>query len=314
MTVVPVRPARLPQLRNVPHAFPYQGSKRALAHAIIPLFPAGAPVLIEPFAGSAAITIAARHAHVASAAVISDINEPLMGLWRRIIAEPGGLADDYEALWKAQLADPRGYYEAVRREFNATGEPRLLLYLLARCVKAAVRYSKSGEFNQSADQRRLGVTPDRMRARLAAAARALTGTRTWAGDYRELLAGAGPEAVVYLDPPYQGVSTAADHRYVRGLSRGEFEAELRAAVRRDASFILSYDGATGSRRHFDPLPGDIGLMHLLVEAGRSAQSTLRGLDELTVESLYLSPALVGRLGGPEAVRARLAGWPARPAG
>lgn len=313
MSLAPLRPPRLPQLRDVPHALPYQGSKRALAHAIIPLIPAGASVLIEPFAGSAAITIAARHAGAASRAMISDIDQPLMDLWRRIITGPEDLADDYESLWRAQLADPRGYYELVRAAFNATREPHLLLYLLARCVKAAVRYSRAGEFNQSADHRRLGAAPDRMRARLVATSGTLTGTAAGTGDYRDLLLSAAPEAVVYLDPPYQGVSAVADHRYLRGLERGEFEVQLRAAIRHGVSFILSYDGSTGARHHGAPLPAELGLTRLAIAAGRSSQSTLRGLREQTVESLYLSPALVARIGGSAAVLRRL-GAPASPAG
>ena len=44
-------------------------------------------------------------------------------------------------------------------EWGETGKPDLLLYLLARCVKAAVRYNASGEFNQSPDNRRRGMPP-----------------------------------------------------------------------------------------------------------------------------------------------------------
>lgn len=310
----PILVPRFPPLRHVPHALPYQGSKRALAHAIIPLIPAGTPVLIEPFAGSAAITIAARHAGVAAAAIIGDINAPLMDLWRRIIGCPGELADDYEALWRAQLPDPRGQYYRARAEFNATGQPHLLLYLLARCVKAAVRYSRAGDFNQSADNRRLGASPARMRQRLEATSRTLAGTAAVTGDYRELLLNAAAEAVVYLDPPYQGVSTVSDRRYLRGLERGEFEAQLRAAIGGGVSFVLSYDGSTGDRRHGAPLPPGLGLTRLAIAAGRSSQATLRGLREQTVESLYLSPALTDRLGGPAAVLGRLGARPATPAG
>lgn len=37
---------------KVPQAFPYQGSKRNLAPAILRYFPDGTGTLIEPFAGS----------------------------------------------------------------------------------------------------------------------------------------------------------------------------------------------------------------------------------------------------------------------
>jgi DNA adenine methylase len=50
----------------------------------------------------------------------------------------------------------------VRAEFNKTKRPDYLLYLLARCVKASVRYNANGDFNQSPDNRRLGRNPQQM--------------------------------------------------------------------------------------------------------------------------------------------------------
>ena len=301
----PFRPLPLPTLRDVPHAIPYQGSKRALAHAIIPLLPEDTDTLIEPFAGSAAITIAARYSGIVSHAVIGDINEPLIMLWKRILADAEALADDYESLWHEQQEDPRSFYDAVRAKFNATSEPHLLLYLLARCVKAAVRYGKNGDFNQSPDNRRLGAVPSTMRRRLMNTSRVLTGTTAVSVDYAELLASADAKSVVYMDPPYQGVSNVRDHRYMRGLGRLDFEGHLRAAVSAGVSFILSYDAVTGSRQYGEVLSGDLGLTHLHVIAGRSSQATLQGIDKVTVESIYLSPALVERLGGEERVARRL---------
>ncbi len=289
----------------MPHALPYQGSKRQLAHAIVPLLPTDTDRLLEPFAGSAAVAIAARHLHIGRTAEISDVNEPLMRLWQRVLAEPDALAADYELLWHEQLADPRAYYDAVRTRFNETGEPHCLLYLLARCVKAAVRYNRDGGFNQGADKRRLGARPDRMRARLTATARTLAGCRAYVADYADVLARAHPSDVVYMDPPYQGVTKTRDHRYMAGLPREAFVARLRDAVAAGTSFVLSYDGLsrdhTGDRAYGEPLPDDLGLLHLHVDAGASTQATLNGRRARTVESLYLSPALVNRLGGPAGV-------------
>src|ERR1051326_2884356 len=195
---VPVR--RLGALVGVPHAIPYQGSKRRLAHVIAPLLPGDTARLLETFAGAAAIAIAARHLGIGRAAEISDINQPLMGLWRRILDDPAGLGADYGRLWAEQLADPRDYYERVRAAFNRTHQPHHLLYLLARCVKAAVRYNREGDFNQGADHRRLGARPEVMCARLTGTARVLSGTRAHVADYADVLGAADRADVVYLDP------------------------------------------------------------------------------------------------------------------
>lgn len=65
------------------------------------------------------------------------------------------------------------------------------------------------------------------------------------------------------------------------------------------SHIISYDGKTGKKSHGKFLPNSLLLEHLYVKAGRSSQATLLGSDDETIESLYLSPALVERLNNEE---------------
>lgn len=295
--VLTVTPGRAGEPDEVPHPFPYQGSKRALARAVLTFLPRDTGSLVEPFAGSAAVSIAARHAKLARAAAISDVNAPLMALWRRILEDPQRLADEYESLWHASAPDPRAFFFRRRDEFNRTREPALLLYLLNRIVKGAVRYSKAGDFNQSADNRRLGARPDTVRGRLVRTSATMTGTVVRSGSYEEQLANAGPRDVVYMDPPYQGVTNTADRRYLAGLARTDFERALREANDANVSYIVSYDAIRADNKYGEPLDQALGLTHLHLAAGRSAQSTLGGGHAVTVESLYLSPALIGRLDG-----------------
>ena len=162
-------------------------------------------------------------------------------------------------------------------------------------MKGAVRYSKTGDFNQSADNRRLGARPDTVRDRLVRTSATMTGTIACSGPYEAHLANAGPRDVVYLDPPYQGVTNSADHRYMAGLARVDFERALREANDRSVSYIVSYDAVRADNKYGEPLDPALGLTHLHLEAGRSAQSTLSGGADVTTESLYLSRALVARL-------------------
>ena len=188
---------------KVPHPIPYQGSKRNLAPAILGYFPRHIATLIEPFAGSAAITLAAAARGLAERYVIADLNQPLVELWRAIIESPEKLARQYETLWRAQHDDRRQFYDKVRAEFNRSGKPDRFLYLLARCVKASVRYNADGEFNQSPDNRRMGALPETMRLQILGASRLLRGkTECVVGDYKEIVARAMRDDLVYLDPPY----------------------------------------------------------------------------------------------------------------
>ena len=60
-------------------------------------------------------------------------------------------------------------------------------------------------------------------------------------------------------------------------------------------FVLSYDGRKGSKTYGRTLPEELNLVHLIIEAGRSTQSTLLGQRDVTYESLYLSSALIERI-------------------
>lgn len=297
-----VTPVKSPQSLDVPHPFPYQGSKRALAYTILQYLPDDTTALIEPFAGSAAVSIAARYASFARHAVINDVNAPLMGMWSAILGAPDELADRYEAMWNASLADPKKYFLAKRAEFNETGDPQILLYLLNRIVKGAVRYGQTGLFNQSADNRRLGARPDKVRDRIKRTSSVMEGAEFHSGSYESWLIDAETTDVVYLDPPYQGVSNTRDHRYMAGLVREDFERVLGKAGKNGVSYIISYDAVREDGRYGSELDPRLDLTHLHVVVGRSAQSTLSGGSDVTVESIYLSPALVDRLGGVDRLR------------
>jgi len=123
----------------IPHPIPYQGSKRSLASTIISYFPQDAARLVEPFAGSAAVSLAAAYYGKAKSFVLNDLNQALVSLWDEIISRPNSIASAYEKLWRAQAGQERQYYDSVRAQFNQTQRPDYLLYLLARCVKASVQ-------------------------------------------------------------------------------------------------------------------------------------------------------------------------------
>ncbi|NLF08633.1 MAG: DNA adenine methylase [Pirellulaceae bacterium] len=281
---------------DVPHPLPYQGSKRNLAPLILSYFPSHVTRLVEPFAGSAAISLAVAHRRLADRFLINDAHAPVIDLWRDIIEKPEGLAEKYRKLWQAQLGCEREYYDSVRRKFNETHKPEYLLYLLARCVKAAIRYNGCGEFNNSPDNRRKGAHPDTMRERIVGASALLQGrTEVSACDYREVLANCNSSDLVYMDPPYQGVCRNRDNRYCPKIDHREFCDSLSALNDKGCIYVVSYDGRTGEKTYGEPLPSYLNLFHIEVHAGRSTQATLLGRDHDTYESLYLSPALANAI-------------------
>lgn len=280
---------------DAPHPIPYQGSKRNLAPVILSYFPLHTARLVEPFAGSAAISLASAYKGLADRFLINDAHQPIIDLWREIIERPGELADKYRELWRAQLGREREYYDTVREKFNRTQKPEFFLYLLARCVKAAIRYNGNGEFNNSPDNRRKGAHPDTMRARILGASTLFQGrTEATAVDYREVLASCDSSDLIYMDPPYQGVCKKRDNRYCPKITHETFCDALAMLNKKGCMFVVSYDGRTGDKTYGEPLPKSLKLIHIEIHAGRSTQATLLGRNDDTYESLYLSPALAGQ--------------------
>jgi DNA adenine methylase len=281
---------------RIPHPIQYQGSKRTLAPIILRYFPIRFSRLVEPFAGTAAISIACAARGRANSYWINDLNKPLSELLSLIINHPSELSNYYEKIWRDQHGDHIEQYYRVREDFNRTGDPRLFLYLLTRCAKGSVRYNTEGLFNQSPDKRRQGALPKTMKENILGVSSLLKGRVVISSfDYKDVLSNVNEDDIVYMDPPYQGVCGDNDSRYLSGISYDEFVAELSALNIRKIRYIVSYDGRTGKKTYGNRLPEHLSLTLIELEAGRSSQATLLGRNAITVESLYLSPRLASEV-------------------
>ncbi len=277
---------------RLPHAVPYQGSKRSLAPAIAPYFPTDIDALYEPFAGSAAMSIYAAHHRLARRFIIADSLAPMVELLKAIVTRPEHVARDYALRWHGQAEGDRDYFNRVRERYNSERDPVDLLYLICRCVKNAIRFNSAGRFTQSVDKRRLGMRPEKMAGAVGGISHLLKGrTEFRHGDWLDTTADAQPADFIYMDPPYLGTSIGRDKRYHAQLQSDALEAGLTSLLDRDLRFALSYDGMTGDKVYGPPLPARLGLTRLLLHAGTSSQATLGGQKAETIESLYLSPGL-----------------------
>lgn len=274
---------------KIPHPIPYQGSKRNLAADILRFFPEHIERLIEPFAGSAAISIASAYYYKADKLIINDINEPLINLLKEIVDNPQKIVNEYHFIWTNQLNDEERYYYEIRDRFNETKEPKYLLFLLAKCVKAAVRYNVNGNFNQSPDHRRKGRHPDTMRFDILNTSNLLKGKVSFFSlDYEKILEMATERDLVYMDPPYQGTAKNGGFRYLEDLNHDNFLISLHKLNKRNVPFILSYDGRTGEKTYGEDLPKELNLHKVEIDAGRSSLATLHNRNERTFEAVYIS--------------------------
>jgi DNA adenine methylase len=128
---------------KIPHIVQYQGSKRILAPQILHYMPHRFNRLIEPFSGMAAVTIAVATEGRAEQYFINDLNTQVVELLKCAVRTPERLIERYSSVWNEQFDYPSGHLEHfyhIRSKYNS-GEhaPEIMLDLLARCVKGAVR-------------------------------------------------------------------------------------------------------------------------------------------------------------------------------
>lgn len=284
---------------KVPHIVQYQGSKRLLASQILQYMPNRFRRLLEPFSGMAAISIATAYDNRSDSYVINDINAPLIKILREAIETPHDLINKYSKIWAEQFTyktnHVQHYYDVRERFNNGENTSANMLYLLARCVKGSVRYGKTGKFNQSPDKRRHGTNPKTLAANVYEISRLLKGkVKLFSQDYRDILAMAEPGDLVYMDPPYQGVTDVRDNRYYAGVHFAEFSDALKVLNRKGVDYLVSYDGNCGGKEYGEELPEGLHCKKILLNAGRSSQATLLGKKHITIESLYVSESLLSR--------------------
>ena len=281
--------------KAVPHIIQYQGSKRLLAPRILQYMPDRFKRLVEPFSGMAAVSLAVAQKKNVEEFWINDINESVVNIIEQAVQDPEKLAADYEAIWREQFAeaDTTKHYYLIREKFNQGDfSAANMLYLLARCVKGSVRYSSTGQFNQSPDKRRNGTKPETVKKNLLAVSSLLKGRVKFTHlDYRDIFAKASPGDIFYLDPPYQGTSNVRDNRYLSGVALEEFADALQILNDKGVDFLVSYDGACGHKVYGEDLPQELGCHKMLLNAGRSTQATLLGRKDFTYEALYISRGL-----------------------
>lgn len=282
---------------KIPHIVQYQGSKRILAPQILQYMPDRFNRLIEPFAGIAAISVAAAYENRTSSFYINDLNSALVGMLQFAIEHPQELITAYSKVWEEQFLygdDHVQHFYVVRERFNNGEEaPENMLYLLARCVKGAVRYGKNGNFNQSPDKRRHGTNPKTLAPNIYAISHLLNGKATFSSlDYREILEMAQPGDLVYMDPPYQGVSNVQDNRYFAGVQFDEFARSIEILERKGIDYLISYDGECGGKEYGEELPLSLHCQKVMLNAGLSSQALLLGRKSTTFEALYISEALL----------------------
>lgn len=179
------------------------------------------------------------------AALMGDINPHLVAFYAALKSDiiTPEIVDDYlsrEGIALSTAANG-GYahYRAIRDRFNSTGDPLDFLFLNRAGFNGMIRFSKKGGWNIpfcKKPNRFIGMLKTKIVNQVARVRNVIQpGWQFTTGHFRQSIEQAGPNDVIYCDPPYLG-----RHSDYFSSWGDEAEAELAGLLKATpARFILS---------------------------------------------------------------------------
>jgi len=194
---------------------------------------------IEPFLGSAAVAL-----NIApQRAVLADTNEHLITFYKGIqsgLISGRSMREYLEKEGSHLLDNGESHYYKVRDRFNETGNPFDFIFLSRSCFNGMMRFNRKGGFNVPFCRK-----PERFRPALITKivnqvewASATIKGKDWlflTQDWRQTIADAQSDDLIYCDPPYVGRHTD----YYNGFNDEESNDLANALIKSPASFALS---------------------------------------------------------------------------
>ena len=237
--------AVLPPVEPVP-AQPFvkwAGGKRSLIPALARHFPDEIGTYWEPFVGGGAVffAFAKRIKH----AILSDTNEELVLTYQVVKDDVEALIEQlrqhkrkHERRAGQTYKDGKTYYARVRA--SEPSDPveiaARFIYLNKTCYNGLYRVNSQGRFNVPEGRYR---NPDICNAdRLREASQALQSAAIRAGDFASIVQPAR-HALVYCDPPYDGVFTGYQASGFGENDQGRLRNAAKAWTRSGARVVLS---------------------------------------------------------------------------
>ncbi|MFT7621021.1 MAG: DNA adenine methylase [Myxococcota bacterium] len=196
--------------------------------------------LFEPFVGSAVVSLNCDYPTYC----LSDANEDLIGFYLHLQQEGAEFVEFCRPLFVPGNNTPEAFGR-LRKKFNKSKDRRtrasLLLYLNRHCYNGLFRVNSKGIFNVPHGRYKQPLFPEA--PMLAFAELAPRATIQHLG-FVEAMQAAGPDDVVYCDPPYVPLSATADFTsYTKqkfGAAQQERLAlEAEAAAERGATVVIS---------------------------------------------------------------------------
>ncbi|WP_229727432.1 DNA adenine methylase [Sporolactobacillus putidus] len=225
----------------------WAGGKRRMLADIRSCVPEHFRRYYEPFVGAGALLFDLQPAE----AVINDINEELMNVYRVIESDVEGLIGDLE-----KHCNEKDYYYKIRdldlsedyKKMSDLEKASRIIYLNKTCFNGLFRVNKEGHFNVPFGKySRPNIVNERT---LRGVSRYFRENRVkmMTTDFAEAVEGAGDRDFIYLDSPYDPLSTTS---YFTSYSNDGFSREdqirlhdLFIDLDRRGAFVLMSNSAT----------------------------------------------------------------------
>jgi DNA adenine methylase len=220
----------------------WAGNKNRVKQHIVPRLPKGKR-LIEPFAGSCAISLATNYERY----LIADANSDLIDMYRFIKSDHADVIRNAELLFQPIYNEAEAFYN-LRAEFNqackSVRKSAIFIYLNRHCFNGLCRYNASGGFNVPFGKYSGPTCPSNEIKRFAEFAQR---AEFLYQSFEDTFALAEDGDVIYCDPPYIPLSATSNFTSYAKEAFGPDEqqaladAAAKAARRGCPTFVSNHD-------------------------------------------------------------------------
>ena len=166
----------------------------------------------EPFLGGGSLFLALEP----SKAKLNDLNPLLIDMYRAVRDDPESVHRQLVTLANSHSST---FFYKTRGLFNRSEASVLkaaqFIYLNRSCFNGVFRVNRKSEFNVPWGKKERVLIPTA--GNLKRLASLLSPAKLSDGDYTDVLAAAGPDDFVYLDPPYPPISRTSFFRHYTSL-------------------------------------------------------------------------------------------------
>lgn len=265
---------------------------------------------VEPFVGSGAVLFwMLKNFPNIEKAVINDINEDLINVYRVIAAQPRELIEilatfqhEFHELTE-KLEEQKAYYYKQRTLYNTRSTDKitqaaLFIFLNRTCFNGLYRVNRSNGFNVPMGRYKNPTICDK--ENILAVSKVLQKVEILSGDYEATLNHASDNTFFYFDPPYKPLSdTSSFNSYAKDEFNDEEQIRLRNfCIKLDNlghKWMLSNSDVRGKNEKdnfFDDIYADFLIKRVDAKRSINANPEKRGkLKELLIQNYNYEQAL-----------------------